>query len=112
MGGAFFDGDVTAARDHQLAPLGLTVRELRERPGGVRLPLTTRYRKYARATDDGEVTGFATPRGGWSCTRAAGRARLFPVPVHVAPETDPGGAFPLVLTCAKNGYFCHSQHRA
>jgi len=110
MGDRFFGGDIEAARDHQLAPLDLSVADLRAHPGGIRIPLRTRHRKYAERDTDGRVTGFATP------TR---RVELYserlvehgysPVPVYHAPTADP--RFPLVLTCAKNGYFCHSQHR-
>ncbi|MFE0028197.1 molybdopterin-dependent oxidoreductase [Amycolatopsis sp. NPDC059021] len=110
LGADFFGGDLGAARDHVLAPLGLTTADLRARPGGLRVPLETRYRKYAEVAGDGTVTGFATP------TR---RVELYSqrlaehgspaVPEHVAHH-EPDPRFPLMLTCAKNGYFCHSQH--
>ena len=54
LGEHFWDGDIEAAFRHQLAPSGITLEELRANPAGVRVPLTTRYRKYAD-------TGFATP---------------------------------------------------
>ncbi|WP_438290751.1 molybdopterin-dependent oxidoreductase [Streptomyces sp. HUAS TT7] len=111
MGELFFDGDIEAAWNWQLEPLGLSVDELRGRPGGVRVPRPLAHRKYA-AGDGTKVTGFNTP------TR---RVELYsqrlhdhgypPVPEHRDPTaTDP--AFPLVLTCAKHGYFVHSQHRS
>ena len=56
LGEHFWDGDVEAAHRHQLAPSGLTLEELRAHPEGIRVPLTTRHRKYAE-------TGFATPSG-------------------------------------------------
>jgi anaerobic selenocysteine-containing dehydrogenase/ferredoxin-NADP reductase len=109
LGGAFFGGDLEAARNHWLAPLGVTVQELRESPGGTRIPLETRYRKYAERSDDGEVAGFGTPtrRVELVSERLAEHGHS-PVPVH---EPAGSGSHPLVLTCAKNGYFCHSQHR-
>ncbi|POX42813.1 molybdopterin dinucleotide-binding protein [Streptomyces sp. Ru73] len=110
LGDAFFGGDIQAAWNHQLAPLGRTVDELRAAPGGIDVPLPMRYRKYAETTPDGQVTGFATPTG---------RVELYserlldhgysPLPESAVPPTDPD--FPLTLSCAKNGYFCHSQHR-
>ncbi|MFF4484362.1 molybdopterin-dependent oxidoreductase [Streptomyces sp. NPDC001520] len=112
MGADFFNGDVTAGWNHQLGPLGLTVDELRRHPRGLRVPLETVYRKYARSTEDGRVAGFATPtrrvelyseRLAWHGYSA--------VPIHSAPGTEPDSRYPLLLTCAKNGYFCHSQHR-
>ncbi|MFK0244863.1 molybdopterin-dependent oxidoreductase [Amycolatopsis azurea] len=105
----FFGGHVEDGWNHQLGPLGVTVEELRHRPGGIDLPLRTRHRKYAEKSGDGSVAGFATP------TR---RVELYserlaeygqpPVPDAYPPAPDP--RYPLVLTCAKNGYFCHSQH--
>lgn len=106
----FFGGDPVAGWNYRLRPLGLTVERLRKHPGGVRVPLTTRYRKYTELNEDGTVTGFATPTA---------RVELYsqrlaeyghsPVPVHQPRPRD--DRFPLVLTCAKNGYYCHSQHR-
>ncbi|GAB0106796.1 molybdopterin-dependent oxidoreductase [Nocardia sp. JMUB6875] len=104
LGEQFFGGDLEAAWDNQLAPLGMTAAELRARPGGTRIPLPRDYRKY-------EATGFNTPtrRIELYSERLAARG-YSPVPEYAAPLA-PEPAFPLVLTCAKNGYFCHSQHR-
>ncbi|MVU81254.1 molybdopterin-dependent oxidoreductase [Nocardia sp. ET3-3] len=104
MGELFFDGEVEQGWNHQLEPLGLTVAQLRAQPGGVRFPLAREYRKYRSA-------GFATPtnRVEFYSERLAAHG-YSPVPEFTAP-TAPDAAFPLVLTCAKNGYFCHSQHR-
>ncbi|MFC8981747.1 molybdopterin-dependent oxidoreductase [Streptomyces sp. NPDC057131] len=112
LGGEFFDGDIEAAWNWQLEPLGLTVAELRGRPGPVRVPREPAYRAYASPDPDGTVRGFRTP------TR---RVELYseplldhgypPVPEHRAPEPT-SAAYPLVLTCAKHGSFVHSQHRS
>lgn len=109
LGAEFFGGDLEAARDHWLAPLGVTTQDLRESPGGLEVPLETRYRKYAESAADGSVVGFGTPtrRVELVSERLAEHGHS-PVPVH---EPASGGPRPLVLTCAKNGYFCHSQHR-
>ncbi|MBK1783868.1 molybdopterin-dependent oxidoreductase [Prauserella cavernicola] len=110
LGERFFDGDIEAAWNHQLAPLGLDVATLREHREGTRIPLRTTYRKYAQTDDNGAVTGFATPtrRVELYSERLAAHG-YSPVPLHPEREWDP--RFPLTLTCAKNGYFCHSQHR-
>ena len=60
LGTHFWDGDVEAAYRYQLGPSGVSLDALREHPGGVRVPLQTRYRKFAEQTD-GIPTGFATP---------------------------------------------------
>jgi hypothetical protein len=62
LGEHFWDGDIDAAFRHQLAPSGVTLHPLRAEPAGVRVPLTTRHRKYAEL--DGDVPrGFHTPTG-------------------------------------------------
>jgi anaerobic selenocysteine-containing dehydrogenase len=114
----FWNGDVEAACRHQLAPSGITLEALREHPAGVRVPLETRYRKYAEPRD-GVPAGFATP------TR---KIELYsetfldhgyrPLPEHEEPLVGPiarpdlAARFPLILTCAKSTQFCQSQHRA
>lgn len=114
MGTDFFGGDIEAAWNWQLEPLGLTVEELRRQQGGVRVPLAEAYRKYASrvAGDADEVTGFATPTRRVELYSERLLEHGYPaVPEHRNPApTD--AAYPLVLTCAKHGYFVHSQQRS
>lgn len=106
----FFGGDIDTARNHQLAPLGLTVAQLRDRPRGADVTLADRPRAYATRKHDHSVVGFATPTRRVEFYSAQMAAHGYdPVPVVAPPVADP--AYPLLLTCAKNGYFCHSQHR-
>ncbi|MFI6944034.1 molybdopterin-dependent oxidoreductase [Streptomyces sp. NPDC050418] len=110
MGELFFGGDIEAAWDWQLAPLGLTAAALREKPGGVRIPRPVKYRKYAEPSEDG-VTGFATPTRRVELYSQRLLDHGYPaVPAHREPAA-PEPAFPLVLTNAKHGYFLHSQQR-
>jgi anaerobic selenocysteine-containing dehydrogenase len=118
LGDQFWDGDLDAAQRQQLGPSGLTLEKLRESPGGIRVPLETRYRKYAD-TSNGVPRGFATP---------SGKVELYsetllkhgypPVPEYQEPLVSPRSRpelierFPLILTCAKNTQFCETQHRA
>lgn len=111
LGGAFWDGDIDAAFRHQLAPSGITLEELRAHPEGVRVPLVTRYRKYAD-------TGFATPSRKvelYSATLAA--HGYSPLPAFEEPLTSPrsrrdlADRYPLILSCAKALFFCETQHR-
>ncbi|HVL92596.1 MAG TPA: molybdopterin-dependent oxidoreductase [Acidimicrobiales bacterium] len=118
LGEHFFDGDVEAGWAHHLEPSGVTLRQLRDDPAGVVLPLATRHRKYAVAGDDGVPAGFRT---------ATGLIELYvegfldvgqpPVPTYTEPCLSPrsrpdlAGRFPLVLTCAKPLHFCETQHR-
>ena len=111
LGAAFWEGDIDAAFRHQLAPSGITLEELRAHPEGVRVPLATRYRKYAD-------TGFATPSRKvelYSATLAA--HGYSPLPAFEEPLTSPrsrpdlADRYPLVLSCAKSLFFCETQHR-
>ncbi len=104
----FFGGSLEAGWNHMLAPLGVSVAQLRDQPGGIDLPLPTREKLY-------ETAGFATETG---------RVELYselllrhgqpPLPRFVAPaeQSIAGTRFPLVLSSAKNAHFCHSQHRS
>lgn len=112
---AFFGGSVEAGWDHQLAPVGLTVADLRARPAGIRVPQPHGTRKYADLREDGSVEGFPTP------TR---RVTLYselllshgqdPLAGHVEPAglSDAGKAgLPLVMSTAKSGWYVHSSLR-
>jgi anaerobic selenocysteine-containing dehydrogenase len=117
LGHLFWNGDIEAGYRHILAPSGITLEELRKKPEGIRMPLETRYWKYA-SDGVGPAPGFATPT-----RKVEVYSQLFlqhgqsPLPVFVEPAVSPfsrvdlAARFPLVLTCAKTAQFCHSQHR-
>ncbi|HZC69580.1 MAG TPA: molybdopterin-dependent oxidoreductase [Jatrophihabitans sp.] len=112
LGDRFFGGDIDAAFRHQLAPSGISLEQLRADPAGVRVPLTTRHRKYA------DAGGFRTPtRKVELYSEAFHSAGYAPLPTFTEPGTSPRSRpdlaqrFPLVLTCAKSLWFCESQHR-
>jgi anaerobic selenocysteine-containing dehydrogenase len=117
LGRHFWDGDVDAGYRHQLEPSGVTLEVLRANPGGVTVPLTTRYRKYAEEKA-GVPAGFATPtRKIEIYSETLLQHGYPPLPVHVEPLVGPESRpdltarFPLVLTCAKSTQFCETQHR-
>jgi anaerobic selenocysteine-containing dehydrogenase len=124
----FWNGDIEAAYRYQLQPSGVTLEALRENPGGVRVRLETRYRKFAEAREGdqaGEQDGDRVPRGFATPTR---KVELYsetllehgypPLPEYEEPLVSPLSRpdlrerFPLILTCAKHTLFCESQHRA
>ena len=117
FGAHFWGGDVDAAYRYQLEPSGVALETLRENPAGVRVPLETRYRKYAEE-QPGVPRGFATPTG---LVELYSETLLEygypPVPEHHEPLVSPRSRldlaerFPLILTCAKNTQFCETQHR-
>jgi anaerobic selenocysteine-containing dehydrogenase len=111
LGQHFWDGDIEAAFRHQLAPSGITLEDLRAHPEGVRVPLTTRYRKYAD-------TGFRTPSRKVELYSATFAAHGYdPLPAFEEPAISPrsrpdlADRYPLVLSCAKSLFFCETQHR-
>jgi anaerobic selenocysteine-containing dehydrogenase len=62
MGDKFFGGDYEAGFDYQYSPLGITVEQLKNSPGGINIktpPMA--YQKYSRKGEDGNFVGFATP---------------------------------------------------
>lgn len=118
LGAHFWDGDSEAAYRYQLQPSGVSLDALRAHPSGVRVPLQTRYRKFAEQ-QDGRPQGFATPTRKIELYSETLLAHGYPpLPDYEAPLVGPSSRpdlaerFPLILTCAKHTLFCESQHRA
>ena len=91
VGEHFFDGDIEAAFNYQLAPSGLTVQQLREHPMGMRVEAQTRYQKYAEIDPQtGQPQGFQTPTRKVEiyATRFA-QAGYAPLPVLQEPAESP-----------------------
>src|SRR5690606_37190973 len=124
MQSMFFDGELDRAWNHQLAPLGITVADLRGSPdGSLRVPMVHHDRKYSRpraaVSDDtlgSPVNGFDTQtRRVELYSELLLRHGYDPLPVHdnlLAAAGSDRTAYPLTITSRKNGNFCHSQHRA
>jgi len=117
LGEQFFNGDVEAAFRHQLAPSGVTLEQLRAEPAGIRVPLSTRHRKYAELNGD-VPRGFRTrSRKIELYSEALARCGYPPLPEFAEPRISPRSRpdlaerFPLILTCAKSLWFCETQHR-
>ena len=118
LGDCFWHGDIGAAYQHQLAPSGVKVKELRAAPGGVRVPLKARYAKHASVDANGIPKGFSTPS-----RKVEIYSQVFlehgyaPLPEFQEPLVSPrarpdlAARFPLILTSAKHTLFCESQHR-
>jgi anaerobic selenocysteine-containing dehydrogenase/ferredoxin-NADP reductase len=121
MSEEFFGGSIEAGWDHMLEPLGLSVETLRANPRGVKCEIDSRERKYRlpHHDDNGRVRGFDTEtRRIELYSELLHRHGQPPVPTFVPPAEDEitrqkglSRNFPLVLSSAKNGYYCHSQHR-
>ncbi|NPC56910.1 molybdopterin-dependent oxidoreductase [Caenimonas soli] len=120
LGKEFFGGSLEAGWNHMLEPLGLSVAQLREHPEGMAARIDAEERKYTRRTEEGGVLGFATEtRRVELYSERLLRHGYSPLPAHIEPAESPldpartrHGRFPYVLSSAKNGYYCHSQHRS
>jgi anaerobic selenocysteine-containing dehydrogenase len=119
LGEHFFEGDVEAAWDYELAPSGLTVQQLRQHPMGLRARGETRFQKYAeRDTTTGQPRGFPTPTRKVEIysTRFA-QMGYDPLPAYQEPVSsshdrpDMAQAYPLVLTFFRLVQYCDVQHR-
>lgn len=117
LGAQFWEGDIDAAYRHQLEPSGVTLEALREKPEGIRVPLETRYRKFAEQTE-GRPRGFNTPSGKIELYSETLLEQGYPaLPAYeeplVSPRSRPDLAdrYPLILTCTKDSLYCESQHR-
>jgi anaerobic selenocysteine-containing dehydrogenase/ferredoxin-NADP reductase len=117
MSEAFFGGNLEAGWNHMLAPSGLTVEALRRSPGGKRVDIDVREMKYRipHAGGAGQPRGFATPSGKVQLYSELLLAHGQPALASYLPSAEAeraGPRFPLLLSSAKNGYYCHSQHRS
>jgi anaerobic selenocysteine-containing dehydrogenase len=119
LGEQFWNGDIDAAYRYQLAPTGVTLEQLRTTPGGVCVPLQTRYAKHAEPDAYGAPRGFATPsRKVELYSQTFLEHGYAPLPEFAEPQIGPvarpdlAARFPLVLTSAKSTLFCQTQHRA
>jgi anaerobic selenocysteine-containing dehydrogenase len=110
----FFNGDIDAALNYQLAPSGFTTKQLRANPVGMRSDAVTHHRKYAESnSNDKKPAGFNTPTGKieiYSTTFAT--AGYAPLPKFRKRDTnDEDKEFPLTLTFFRDIHFCDEQHR-
>ena len=115
LGEQFFNGDIDAAVNFQLAPSGLTVQQLREHPIGIRVPTQSHYRKYAEADPlTGRPRGFDTPTGKIELYSTIFAAAAYPsLPeFQISPEDcETTSDYPLTLTFFRVVQFCDEQHR-
>jgi anaerobic selenocysteine-containing dehydrogenase len=114
LGETFWDGDMDAGYRAILAPSGLDPDALRAQPGGITVPLETRYRKFSDDGNGGGPRGFATPS-----RKVEIYSQTFldhghaPLPEFVEPAMGPDsiGDYPLILTSAKSPHYLQSQMR-
>jgi anaerobic selenocysteine-containing dehydrogenase len=109
FGDDFWNGDLDAAIDHQLAPAGLSLAQLRASPGGATVRLQQRRLRHTEPVAGG-FRGFETPTRLVELHSELLAAHGYDaLPNHVPRAHD--ARFPLVLTNAKVPHYCQSQHR-
>jgi anaerobic selenocysteine-containing dehydrogenase len=112
LGESFFQGDLDAALNFQLAPTGLTAQKLRESPGGVRVASETGYRKYAEPDPmTGRPRGFDTPTRKIELFSTRFAMAGYPPLPGFSIDNQPDGQYPLTLTFYRDIHFCDEQHR-
>ena len=118
FGRDFWDGDVEAAYEHELAATGLSLNQVKASAGGITLPASPRYRKYSAPTETGAPRGFNTPDKKVELYSHSFAAHGFPpLPEYEEPLISPvsrpdiAAEYPLVLTNAKFTTYIHSQLR-
>ena len=118
-GDAFWDGDIEAGFNYQLAPSNVTVAQLKANPGPVTIDLTMEYRKYAKKDKTGHFVGLPTP---------SKRVELYSIPFKERghdplpswkeplsvcfPGENIREKYPLLVINSKVVEYSHSQHRA
>lgn len=114
----FFGGSIEAGWNWQLEPLGVTVDQLRQSPGGKRFPQPASLQKHAQFASNDRFKGFPTGSGLVELYSEQLLDIRYPaVACHIEPAESPMHAdservnFPLTLTTAKSGWFVHSSHR-
>jgi anaerobic selenocysteine-containing dehydrogenase len=118
LGDDFWQGDIDAAYEYELAPAGITLKDLKAAPGGITVSATPRYQKHSLINDSGHPRGFNTPDKKVALYSHAFAAHGFaPLPEYAEPVISPvsrpdiAAEYPLVLTNAKFTTFIHSQLR-
>jgi anaerobic selenocysteine-containing dehydrogenase len=114
----FWNGDIEAAYEYELAPLSRSLSEIKSAPGGITLAVPPRYEKHAGTDKTGAPRAFNTPDKKVAIYSHAFAAHGFsPLPEYVEPLISPlsrpdvAQDYPLVLTNAKFTTFIHSQLR-
>ncbi len=118
LGDKFWQGDIEAGYEHELAPTGISLERLKNSPGGITVSATPRYQKFSVENGNGRPRGFNTPDKKVAIYAHSFAAHGFaPLPEYIEPMISPisspeiANEYPLVLTNAKFTTFIHSQLR-
>ncbi len=114
----FWNGDVDESYQEILKPSGIKLKELRENPRGIEIPLKTKYQKYSSLSDNVPL-GFSTPSKKVELYSETFLKNGYePLPHFHEPSIshistpDFAKKYPLILTTSKSNHFLGSQSRS
>jgi anaerobic selenocysteine-containing dehydrogenase len=118
LGERFWHGDIAAAYEHELAPTGISLAEVKASAAGITVSTPPRYQKFTGKDQSGNARGFNTPDKKVAVYSHSFAAHGFaPLPEYIEPMIGPlsrpelAAEYPLVLTNAKFTTYIHSQLR-
>jgi anaerobic selenocysteine-containing dehydrogenase len=107
----FWGGDIERSFDDQLSSLGISVKDLKEHPSGMSIPISIKERKF-------ETKGFRTPSKKVEFySETYEKYGYPPVPVYEEPEESPISQpelaieFPMILASRRTPLYVHSGYR-
>lgn len=108
----FFDGKIEAALAYQLASSGITPKELRANPIGLRRTVKTHYKKYAEQNPtSGSAAGFATPTGKMEIFSTVLASNGYPPLPRFTMNESENAVYPFTFTFFRDIHFSDEQHR-
>ena len=108
----FWGGDVSAAFEARLEPLGVSLAELAAQPAGMQLGAEPVFLSYTRCGPDGVVQGFPTPTGKVELYSEPFLEHGYdPLPSAQDRRAEFAGSYPFILTSNKLIQFTHSTGR-
>ena len=94
FGPDFWDGDIGAAYEYELASTGLSLNQVKASAGGITLRAAPRYGKYSVPTEKGAPRGFNTPDKKVELYSHSFAAHGYPAAAGIYGTTDQSGEPP------------------
>ena len=114
----FWNGDLDKSYQEILKPSGIKLKELRNNPRGIQIPLKTKYQKYSNLVNNVPL-GFSTPSKKVELYSDTFMKNGYdPLPDFHEPSIshisrpDFAKKYPLILTTSKSNHFLGSQSRS
>ncbi len=111
LGDQFWNGDIEEAFRYLLSKSGLSLEQVKARPGGLTVAIKQNYRRYQDKEVSGAVRGMNTRSRKIEIYAQEFLAHGYDPLPSVQPRLTHGAEFPLILTSHKVPEYCHSQGR-